>query len=498
MDYLLSDINFRAAALAGILTDATFKGVLLILGAYFLHKSTRRSLFRGSRFWFFVLLLLFILGALSYYQPFYSGGTVYPWLAFHTPEPDFSFSALPLREGLSPWFWFGAIWLLGVMAHYIRLTFGLRHLHSLTQGGKDISPELQVLVSEARVSAKYTGPCRIQIHSDCAGPLTFIHRTPWILLPEGSEKWDQGALKAALIHEFIHVRRKDFYWSLIGRVLSGLFWFLPPVWFIMRQFRLSQELECDRAVVMDGGLEATDYATVLMTLSRTGSGAPVLATALGTSSLEVRITNLLFPGKKEGKIITLGIIFLGFLGVFFFLAASPPLAGAEPNFFKLMQIAQDLQTYDDLDANPRLQGLPLAWPVEAGLGYLENCRFEAQVGALSYPIMQEGVKIYGDFTSRVLSAGRGKVIRVLGNPRGFTVSIQHDHDVIATYSDLGRLGSIYVGKLVDAGTVMGFMGYYPQKRFGFAMSIQKAGRNIDPSAFINCGYERIISPLYSP
>jgi hypothetical protein len=137
--------------------------------------------------------------------------------------------------------------------------------------------------------------------------------------------------------------------------------------------------------------------------------------------------------------------------------------------------------------------------VEAGHGWLENCRFEAHVGILQYPVMQDGVRIYTDFQYRVLSSGRGRVVRILGNAlSGFTVSVLHDHDVVATYSDLGKLGSIYVGKNVEPGAIIGHTGYYPGRMFGFAMSIQKEGRNIDPAAFINCGYERLIPPVYSP
>ena len=127
-------------------------------------------------------------------------------------------------------------------------------------------------------------------------PLTWGVLRPVVLLPKGAGEWPEGRLHAVLLHELIHVRRRDLLAQAVAQAACCFYWFHPLAWLGWRQQRQERERACDDAVLAQG-LAAHDYAGHLVELVRGMAArrnrwvnAPAMAEAAG---LELRVRDLL-------------------------------------------------------------------------------------------------------------------------------------------------------------------------------------------------------------
>jgi TonB family protein len=156
---------------------------------------------------------------------------------------------------------------------------------------------------------------------------------PTVVLPASARYWPEERLSTVLLHEAMHIRRKDLLTQVLGQIACCLYWFHPLVWFAARQLAAERERACDDAVLASGVL-ATDYATHLMELAQTMGGRTVFAPAMAESSnLEKRIRALLDSRRnrrpltpKTALAIAAGVVVL-LLPMAAVEAQAPPSAG---------------------------------------------------------------------------------------------------------------------------------------------------------------------------
>jgi hypothetical protein len=91
---------------------------------------------------------------------------------------------------------------------------------------------------------------QIFISDNVAGPITFGLRRPMILLPHQFEAMDSQSQESILYHELIHVRRKDWMFTLLEELVLAVLWYEPAIWWLISEIRLAREQVVDR--------EATD------------------------------------------------------------------------------------------------------------------------------------------------------------------------------------------------------------------------------------------------
>jgi beta-lactamase regulating signal transducer with metallopeptidase domain len=115
---------------------------------------------------------------------------------------------------------------------------------------------------------------------------------PYISLPPGIDRLlDQRELKAVLLHEVAHARRRDnLIWLLYEGVLCAL-WFHPLLWLIGKQMALYRELSCDEAVIQRAHGEALVSALAKLAVPER---APFLE-ATASSHLGHRLARLTGP-----------------------------------------------------------------------------------------------------------------------------------------------------------------------------------------------------------
>jgi protein TonB len=82
-------------------------------------------------------------------------------------------------------------------------------------------------------------------HSDeLKGPVTFGLFRPAVLIPT---RWVDNEIVA--YHELLHVRRRDWAFTIVEEFARALLWFHPAVWWLIGQIQLAREEVVDRNVV---------------------------------------------------------------------------------------------------------------------------------------------------------------------------------------------------------------------------------------------------------
>ncbi|HXF27927.1 MAG TPA: M56 family metallopeptidase, partial [Bryobacteraceae bacterium] len=106
----------------------------------------------------------------------------------------------------------------------------------------------------------------IYISDDVTGPVTFGWLRPTILIPAN---WRGN--EAVACHELLHVRRRDWLFTVIEQLILSALWFHPGVWWLVGQIQLAREEAVDRETVRI--LESReDYLDTLLRVAAVRAG----------------------------------------------------------------------------------------------------------------------------------------------------------------------------------------------------------------------------------
>ncbi len=115
-------------------------------------------------------------------------------------------------------------------------------------------------------------------------------------------------LKYIILHENVHVRRKDNFIRIVSLVTACIHWFNPLAWIFISKFTEDMELTCDlRAVKELTSDERKDYAQTLLAVG-TDRQYRVMS-AFGSSSINKRILSVLSYKKISVFSLALMLIF---------------------------------------------------------------------------------------------------------------------------------------------------------------------------------------------
>lgn len=155
---------------------------------------------------------------------------------------------------------------------------------------------------------------------------------PRIYLPEqmfcGPSALGEQAKQYILLHEQIHIRRRDYLWRIVSFLTLCIHWFNPLVWLAFILSGRDMEMSCDEAVIrkMGDGVKK-EYSAFLLTFAsgrRIVLGIPL---AFGEGETGGRIKNVL-RYKKPAQ-IAFCIALLACLSAIIVLAANPKEAGQD-------------------------------------------------------------------------------------------------------------------------------------------------------------------------
>ena len=145
---------------------------------------------------------------------------------------------------------------------------------------------------------------RVLESSAATVPMTWGTLRPVVLLPDAARHWPAARLHAVILHELVHVRRRDLLAQVAAQAACCLYWFHPLVWLAARQLRKEREAACDDAV-LSGGVSAPDYAGHLLEVARVMVQRRSLADAPAMAEngdLEERVRAVLDRGRNRAPV----------------------------------------------------------------------------------------------------------------------------------------------------------------------------------------------------
>ena len=163
-----------------------------------------------------------------------------------------------------------SVWLFGMVLWLGRSVYQQRQfLHLIKQ---DSEPAEAATVAETHRIAKQLGFKRVpDVRASllCSGPLVTGLTHPVILLPMWFEEdYDAAERRDALVHELMHLKRRDLWAFQAARIVAATQWFNPFAHIALSAFRTDQEAACDADVIARAKLSPAAYGRTLVKAAR--------------------------------------------------------------------------------------------------------------------------------------------------------------------------------------------------------------------------------------
>jgi len=228
------------------------------------------------------------------------------------------------------------IWLGGLSYHLWQLGRDLLFQSSLV---RDAHPVTESCVIEAARGAGVPRD-RILVAPRVSLPLVKGWLNPQILIPSHlAHILSPLELETLLRHEDHHRRRRDPLLMLVSRLLVAVFWFYPPLTWLLRRLHECSEYACDEAALA-GHADAKQYLRAMARAIQRGlDPAPPLVACMGSGGGNLmrrrleRLGREKGPTMKYGRWVMLAAAAMVAVAVFVpleIVAKEPPTAPAAP------------------------------------------------------------------------------------------------------------------------------------------------------------------------
>lgn len=179
----------------------------------------------------------------------------------------------------------GALWLTGALWIVLRLSSEAARLARLPT-----DPAPAALVRTVRRLGAGWAVADVRL-ADVPVPQVFGLLRPVLLVPR-ELRLPAAERDAVLLHELAHVRRGDFGWNLVQRLILAALWFHPAAWVLYGRLSREREACCD-ALAVRRGASPTGLARALVRLAETNDRSGFAMALSGRSALAGRVHRLL-------------------------------------------------------------------------------------------------------------------------------------------------------------------------------------------------------------
>ena len=205
-----------------------------------------------------------------------------------------------------------------------------RQVARMARGSTPAPDWLNHLLEEARINAGLGSPVCLRLTSAPMSPAVSGFFRPIILLPRAlSGRLSAARLRAVLLHELIHLRRRDVWVNCVQSLLQIAYWWHPLLWLANARIRRLREEAVDDAVMLALQQDSPEYAPTLLEVARLALQRPLLSLGLvgileSKTALRRRIERLVeFQTPQKA-----GLTLVSFLGVGLFAAMAVPMGEA--------------------------------------------------------------------------------------------------------------------------------------------------------------------------
>ncbi|MGO8789863.1 MAG: GWxTD domain-containing protein [Terriglobia bacterium] len=224
-----------------------------------------------------------------------------PWSA--PPNTSGIDSHFPAFATLIPWL--GPMWIVGVCIFYLRYAAGWLSLYRMRRRSVCSAADVwQRTVTRLAEELKVSRPVELLESLLADTPVVLGHVRPAVLVPLGFlASLPPEHVEAILLHELAHITRSDYLVNVGQRLIEGLLFYHPAVWWISHVIRAERENCCDDVVVDLRG-DAHRYAVALTALeaNRLGEQWPTREPSVAATggNLMKRVKRLLYPQGPSG------------------------------------------------------------------------------------------------------------------------------------------------------------------------------------------------------
>lgn len=113
-------------------------------------------------------------------------------------------------------------------------------------------------------------------------PLTFGVRPRRIFVPASWDDWSAESRRSVLLHELAHVQRRDGVMQFVEIVVQALYFFLPPVHWLVRRLHTVREMACDDCSVPADPRARLIYSRFLCSLAESMMDRPPTTASAST------------------------------------------------------------------------------------------------------------------------------------------------------------------------------------------------------------------------
>jgi beta-lactamase regulating signal transducer with metallopeptidase domain len=191
------------------------------------------------------------------------------------------------------------------------------------------SERLAALVGEAQDRAGTKFNLQVKLTANSMSPAVCGLFCPAILIPQSLvDNFSDEQLCAVLLHELIHLRRRDVWVNFLQALLQIVYWWHPLVWLANAGIRRVREEAVDDAVMLALRDEADSYAPTLLEVAKLALNRPLVSLGLvgileSRHALRQRIERLMDfrPPRRAGLTV------VSLLGILAFTAVAVPMGG---------------------------------------------------------------------------------------------------------------------------------------------------------------------------
>ncbi len=191
------------------------------------------------------------------------------------------------------WIVLAVLWAAGTAWVLARAIVAYHQTRRAAWRAREATDAALAMLGELATRVRVRSP-RLVVGDPAIGPHVVGMFRPIIVVPPSLiDPAESELLRAALLHELAHVRRRDALARLVQLGALAIFWFWPVVRLASRRLEHAREAACDAAALETCELSRPAYARLLLRMAQLRTvAAPALAAPYG---LGERVSSVLGP-----------------------------------------------------------------------------------------------------------------------------------------------------------------------------------------------------------